>query len=99
MRWKACLRKLKKNNYYLFGIDDCYKVLLHDYFSSSSTPRSWDIFPVTYPIANSLRLNLFRAYNKYISEKNNKRKRRKRKKRKLKKDLGNCSFKELLDML
>lgn len=73
-------------NYWLYAIDDCYKVLLRNSIHNAVSPRSWNVFPVTYPFTNSLREELQNRYKEHYSkEKNN--------------DRGNCSFQELMDML
>ena len=70
-------------NYWLYAIDDSYLVLLPNHFPSSLTPRSWEVFPITFPVSNILREKLNKEYYNYISNHSN----------------GNCTFQELMDML
>lgn len=58
-------------NYWLYPIDDCYKVLL-PFSLSSSTPRAWDVFPVSFPMPLSVREKLYETYREYVSEEGNK---------------------------
>ena len=96
---KECWKKLKQmekecvaeglpteranENYWLYAIDDSYLVLLPNHFPSSLTPRSWEVFPITFPVSNILREKLNKEYYNYISNHSN----------------GNCTFQELMDML
>lgn len=74
-------------NYRVYALDDSYLVLLTQYFHSSLTPRNWDVFPVAFPLPHRLREELYQEYEEYSSEQNEE------------KDMENCSFQELLDML
>lgn len=75
------------DNYWVYAIDDSYLVLLPNHFPSSLTPRSWDVFPVTFPVPDRLREDLYQEYREYNSRNSRKDER------------GNCSFQELMDML
>ncbi|MDE7441532.1 MAG: hypothetical protein K2M69_05135 [Muribaculaceae bacterium] len=75
------------DNYWVSAIDDSYFLIIPQQFTSSITTRSWDVFPVVYPIANSLREEIYTEYAEYISQKDEKG------------DNGTCSFQELMDML
>ena len=75
------------DNYWVSAIDDSYFLIFPQQFPSSITTRSWYVFPVVYPMANSLREEIYKEYAEYISQKDEKG------------DNGTCSFQELLDML
>lgn len=75
------------DNYWVYAIDDGYFLIFPDQFPSSITTRSWDVFPVVYPIANSLREEIYKEYAEYVSNHS------------IKDKKGNCSFQELMDML
>ena len=75
------------DNYCVSAIDDSYFLITHPRFTSSMTTRSWDVFPVVYPIANSLREEIYKEYAEYISHEDEKG------------DNGASNLQELLDML
>ena len=75
------------DNYWVSAIDDSYFLIIPQQFTSSITARSWDVFPVVYPIDNSLREEIYKEYAEYISQEDKKG------------DNGTCSFQELMDML
>ena len=75
------------DNYWVSAIDDSYFLIISPRFASSIPARSWDIFPVVYPIANSLREEIYKEYAEYILQEDEKG------------DNGTCNFQEMLDML
>lgn len=75
------------DNYWVSAIDDGYLVLLTTHLPSSLTPRSWDVFPITFPVPHILREKLNEEYYEYISNHG------------IKDKKGNCNFQELMDML
>ena len=75
------------DNYWEYAIDDGYLVLFTTYLASSLTPRSWDVFPITFPVPNILCEKLNEEYYKYNSNHS------------IKDKKGTCNFQELMDML
>ena len=75
------------DNYWVSAIDDGYLVLFTNHIPPSLTPRSWDVFQITFPVPNTLREKLNEEYYKYNLNHS------------IKDKKGNCNFQELLDML
>ena len=75
------------DNYWVSAIDDSYLVLFTNHIPPSLTPRSYDVFPIAFPVPNTLREKLNEEYYKYTSNHS------------IKDKKGNCSFQEPMDML
>ena len=75
------------DNYWVSAIDDGYLVLLPTHLPLSLTPRSWDVFSITFPVPNILREKFNEEYYEYISSHT------------IKDKKGNCNLQELIDML